>query len=72
MRIKSVEDLFKHAGGAVQVAAFLELNQYTVDRWTKNGIPSKYYNALISRYDVELEDLHNISQKLRPQFVKKL
>jgi hypothetical protein len=63
--LKSVYDLFHKAGGSVQIAALLNLNQYTVDRWTRSGIPEKYFSAIIRKYGVTREDLTAVSAKAK-------
>jgi hypothetical protein len=61
--IKNIQDLFDMAGGSVHLAAFLELNQYTVDRWHKNGIPRKYWASIVSKYNTSVAELFHISEK---------
>lgn len=62
-QINSVEDFFSHAGGAVHVAAALDLNQWTVERWKKCGIPGKHWAKLVKSYDISPEVIMAISNK---------
>lgn len=63
--LKDVSDLFSRAGGSVQVAAAIDRNQYTVERWKKFGIPRKHWKILIDTYKVSAEELHAVSEKAR-------
>lgn len=63
--MKNVQDLFTIAGGSVQIAALLKLNQYTVDRWHKTGVPQKYWEFLIKEFNVTPAELYVASKKAR-------
>ena len=61
--INSVEDFFAQAGGAVHIAAALDLNQWTVERWKKHGIPGRHWSKLVQTYDIAPEVIMAISNK---------
>ena len=63
--LKSVYDLFYRAGGSVQIAALLNLNQYTVDRWVRSGVPEKYWPTLVKKFGVSREELISVSDKAK-------
>lgn len=63
--LKSVYDLFYRAGGSVQIAALLNLNQYTVDRWARSGVPEKYWPQLVKKFGVSREELISVSDKAK-------
>ena len=63
--LNSIEDLFIKAGGSVDIAAFLRLHQWTVDRWVNLGIPRKHWKALSKKYKVTSFELHMITEKAR-------
>ena len=62
-KLKSVEDLFFRAGGSVHIAAYLDVNQWTVERWRVIGIPDSYHPRLCSKFDCTREDLIRISDR---------
>lgn len=64
-KIKSIKGLFELAGGSVHIAALLNLNQYTVDRWQRTGIPQKYWDTLTKKYGQTAETFHNLTKKAR-------
>lgn len=64
-KLNSVEMLFDKAGGTVKVASFLNMHQHTVGRWANTGIPSIHWGKLSKRYDVSIEDLYYIMEKIR-------
>lgn len=61
--IKNIQDFFNLAKGSVHVAAYLNLNQYTVDRWHRTGIPEKHYVLLSDKYNISIAELKHISDK---------
>lgn len=61
--IKSIEDLFYNAGGSVHVAALLNVNQWTVERWRRLGIPDTYWPQLTEKLGYSKEVLAAISNK---------
>jgi hypothetical protein len=61
-KVKTLEELFKLAGGSVHVASLLNLNQYSVDRWDRNGIPQKHWGKLAAKYGLDVDTLYAISQ----------
>lgn len=63
IRIKTVFDLLESVGGAARLAARLEIHQFTVDRWIKNGIPVKYWEQIIKLSGVSAETLYAVSRK---------
>ncbi|CAB4203067.1 hypothetical protein UFOVP1365_58 [uncultured Caudovirales phage] len=65
--LKSINDLFYRAGGSVKIAALLELNQYTVDRWLADGtgVPKKHYAVLCANYRTTPDELDSITAKAR-------
>jgi hypothetical protein len=71
MSFKSIEEMFAAAGGAVHVASFLDLNQWTVERWLKYGIPDKHWAKLVKRFDTSINELHKLSQQAREEWAHK-
>ena len=63
IRIKTVYDLLESLGGAARLASRLDIHQFTVDRWIKNGIPVKYWEQIIKLSGVSAETLYIISRK---------
>ena len=63
--MKTVDDLFKKAGGSVHVAAALNLNQWTVERWRQIGIPIFYWEVLKKKYGVTAEELLQMTKAAR-------
>lgn len=63
---KTVSDFLFQAGGTVRVASIFTppLNQYTVERWQKIGIPRKYWSELMKVFPVTLEELFSMSEKI--------
>lgn len=60
-KITDIEQLFKLAGGTVHIAALLNINQWTVDRWRNSGIPQKHWGKLSVKYGLDAETLYQIS-----------
>jgi len=65
MKISSVQNIFKLAGGSIHVASLLNVHQCTVLSWTRVGIPIKHWKKLIATYDLAATDLFNVSEKAR-------
>lgn len=65
VKISNIQDLFDMAGGAVKIAAYLKLHQYTVERWRLSGIPDKYHDSLCKKYGATPYELYSLSQKIR-------
>ena len=63
--LRSINDLFMRAGGSVKLAALVNVNQWTVDRWVKTGIPVKHWALIIKTFGGSIEDMYNISEKAR-------
>lgn len=63
--LQTVDDLFKTAGGSVRIAAALNRNQYTVDRWARTGIPVEHWEKLKEKYNLTIETIHRISERAR-------
>lgn len=62
---KFLEDLYCAAKGSVHIAALLNINQFTVDRWVKTGIPVKYWSILIDKYGITPAELYCITSKAK-------
>ena len=68
--MKTAKELFEKLGGSVKVAAALDLNQYTVDRWPNSGVPQWHWQNILDfakRENVKLtlEDLHQINLEIQ-------
>jgi len=63
--MRNITDLFKLAGGSIHIASALNINQFTVERWARSGIPIKYWDKLIKLYKVSVADLYEISRTLK-------
>ncbi len=63
--MKTIEDLFRRVGGSVQIAAELNLNQYSVDRWEKTGVPEKHWKMLTEFAQIPITYLHEINEGIR-------
>lgn len=50
---------------AALIASKLELHQTSVDRWKDQGVPWKYWDALIKHFNLTLEELHTYNKKVR-------
>jgi hypothetical protein len=70
--MKTVKELFDKAGGTQKLAYNLDLNQWTVLRWEKTGIPFKYWKTLIEKFKVTPDELTNMSHGAIAQFKKSL
>lgn len=66
-KIKSIEDLFKKAGGSIHVAAALNVHQQTVVRWLKTGIPGHNWGNLAKIYGITPNELFAISEKAKQE-----
>lgn len=72
MALKNIEELFQKAGGSIHLAVILDLNQWTVERWQKTGVPFKYWRALMDKYKLTADELTCISHSARDSFRKKI
>lgn len=61
----TIQDLFDKAGGAWKLAGELNIHQWSVERWKKNGVPYKHWDYLNKRYKVARSDLDEMSRKVR-------
>ncbi len=59
--MKTIKELYEKAGGSVKIAAALNLNQYTVDRWVSRGIPHWHWEDIMKFAKVSISDLHQIN-----------
>lgn len=67
MALKTYEDLVALVGSSAKLAAFLDLTQYTVDRWRSSGVPHVYWTRIMDEYKVSLQELHNITELARKE-----
>lgn len=67
MTLKTYEDLITKVGSSAKLAAFLDLTQYTVDRWRAAGVPHVYWTKIMDKYAVTLQELHNITELARKE-----
>jgi len=67
MKLRTIEDLFKQAGGTIHLAVLLDVHQTTVISWAKCGIPTKYWDKLMQQYKITADDLYRISENARVQ-----
>lgn len=63
--MKTVKELFEKAGGSVHVAAALNMNQWSVLRWQKIGVPIFYWEVLKKKYGVTAEELLQMTKEAR-------
>ena len=66
--MKTTKDLFDKSGGSIQLAALLGVNQWTVERWHKTGIPFKYWEKIIKAYGVTPAQLMEVSNRAIKDF----
>lgn len=63
--LSSIDDLFERAGGSIKIAALLNMNQWSVNRWVNIGIPLKYWPDIIVKFGVNEVELYAVSQKAK-------
>lgn len=63
--MKTVKDLFEKAGGSVHIASALNMNQWSIERWKKIGIPIFYWEVLKKKYGVTAEELLQMTKEAR-------
>lgn len=63
MKKNDIETLLKENGALI--ASKLSLHQTAVDRWKDQGVPWKYWDALIKHFNLTLEELHTYNKKVR-------
>ena len=64
-KLSSIVDLIDLAGNTTKLAASLEITAHTVEKWKINGIPIKYWDALIEEYAVTADELLNITRNCK-------
>jgi len=65
MKLSSIENLFKLAGGSIHIAVLLNVHQYTALSWMRTGIPIRHWRKLIDTYNLTVNDLFNMSERAR-------
>lgn len=64
-KIKTIQELFAHAGGSMNLALALKIQQTSVIAWKYRGIPPKLWKDIIDKFPIDLDTLHAIDQKIR-------
>lgn len=63
---KNIRELFEHCKGPAQMAADMGKHQWTIERWTKTGIPLKEdVIAYFRKKGVSILTLDQINHKIR-------
>lgn len=68
--INNIEDLYKLAGSPAGLAHVLGVHQFTVERWRELGVPIKYWDFLIKKYNLTPAELYSITEKIRAKHAK--
>lgn len=53
------------AGGSVHLASALDMNQWSIERWIKTGIPHKRWEEIGKIMKVSSEELHEMTINAR-------
>lgn len=62
---ENVDELIAFAGGSVQIAAFLNRNQWNVERWRKTGVPENLWQVLAKKYELSLDQMAALTNATR-------
>ncbi len=62
-----IKDFFEMAGGEMQVATYLGLNQTAVSMWKTRGVPMRYWEALKKKYKLSVDDLYGMTAGARDE-----
>jgi len=69
--LKCFDDLCDFAGNGALLAGHLNVHQYTMDRWKKNGIPYKYLKQITEICNVSLAELMHLNNQIVAKNVNK-
>lgn len=70
--MKDLKELFQKAGGSIQLAASLGLNQWTVERWLKVGIPIKYWDTVMKYTSLDASQIYELNKRAINNYKKSL
>ena len=63
--IQTYDDLIARAGTEEKLAIFFKMHTFSIQRWARNGIPNKYWEELIRKYEVTPAELYTVNQNIR-------
>lgn len=64
-KIETLQDLFERAGSSSHIAVALGLHAFTVENWRRNGVPHKYWDPIMEKYNVSAAELHIVGKACR-------
>lgn len=59
------DDLIAKAGTEERLACLFGFHTYTIQRWRKIGIPNKYWEILIKKFNLTPAELHSLNENVR-------
>lgn len=64
-KIKNLAQLFQYAGGTMNLAMALKLQQVTVIGWKVKGIPQKHWADILKKFPITIDTIFHINQAIK-------